>query len=75
MLAWSQITVFFSSFYGGRELGATLEKLGVLPEDSRDEEKRERFAVLSLMDERKSTRKAEPSFWFVGWASQHGITH
>lgn len=54
-----------------RELGNTMARIGIKPEDTRDEGKHERFHVLSIMDERKSTRKAEPDYWCGGRLAQN----
>ena len=56
-----------------RELGNTMAKIGIKPEDTRDEGKHERFHVLSIMDERKSMRKIEPEYWCGGLAA--GLSH
>jgi hypothetical protein len=50
-----------------------MAKIGIKPEDTRDEGKHERFHVLSIMDERKSMRKIEPEYWCGGLAA--GLSH
>lgn len=47
-----------------REIALSLERLGIHTEDTRDEQGRERFFVLTLTYERNTYRAKEPDFWY-----------
>ena len=60
------------SAHHGSELGVSMTKLGMPPEDTRDENQYERFFVLSMMDERKAKRKDDPDYWCVAGLNRRG---
>jgi len=48
-----------------REIATTLRAVGVPLSDTRDELERERFFVLGLVDERRTTKAKDPDYWYI----------
>ncbi|EGD82855.1 hypothetical protein PTSG_03488 [Salpingoeca rosetta] len=52
------------TFADDMEIAVSMRRLGIPTEDTRDEQGRERFFVLTLTDERNTYRANDPGFWY-----------
>eukprot|EP00049_Salpingoeca_infusionum_P011232 m.193217 g.193217 ORF g.193217 m.193217 type:complete len:189 (+) comp14877_c0_seq2:2799-3365(+) len=64
----ADIFVVEDTFADDMEIANTLVLVDVLPEDSRDADKKEQFHTLALYDERVTFRHITPDFWYFEYA-------